>query len=184
MSIAGNFQFTKLASSCGLIALSLVLPGLATAAAASAPKFSWAKPGVSFEQYRADALECGNRGLATDISQTEPVQALRKASRQMESFDNAISTASTPDQAITNAQSVDAVRASARPEYQMRRIKEIMFVTARACMVEHGYVSYALTEQQRAKYDSISDIDERRHYLHSLASDPVVAETQKQPVHS
>ncbi|MEP6869005.1 MAG: hypothetical protein ABJA20_10860 [Novosphingobium sp.] len=179
MNYARNWRILNFRAGCGLSVLALLLPGFETAAVAAAPQYSWAKPGVGYEQFRADAFDCGIRGLATDISQTEPVTALRKATREMESYDSTLGTTSTPDQSIANAQNVDSIRASARPSYQVKRIKEIMFVTVRACMVELGYVSYTLTEQQRAKYDSISDRNEQRHYLHSLASDPAVAEAQK-----
>jgi len=174
----------------GGLALVLVLPGMEAAALAKAPTTSWAKAGVSLEQYRADALECGSRGLATDVSQSKPVAVLRKASEQLDLAENSLQAASNsapPTQGSApsmdlamRAQSIETVRRSARPAQQVKQIKEIMFVTVRQCMVEHGYTRIALTEQQRAGYEKVpGNSAERLKYLHALASDPAVVESQR-----
>ena len=35
---------------------------------------SWGKPGVTIEQYRQDAVECGRAGYYLDVSKTETAQ--------------------------------------------------------------------------------------------------------------
>lgn len=175
------------------LTLALSLPGMETAAMAKAPATGWAKAGVSLEQYRADALECGTRGLATNIDDSEPVGVLRKATRELESLDAGFNSSggqassatgsSAENDAISRAQDIDTVKATARPNQQIKRIKEIMIATARTCMAEHGYTRFALTEGQRAGYDKVSGgSPEHIRYLHALASDPAVLESQKQPL--
>src|SRR5436853_7853413 len=66
-----------------LIALAAAA-GLAGAAmAANAPQTSWGKAGVSFDDYRSDATACLRVAAGTDLTGTEPANALVLASRRM-----------------------------------------------------------------------------------------------------
>ena len=44
-------------------------------AKSSAPQVVWAKAGVTYEQYRGDALECGMTGLASNIDNSDCVRS-------------------------------------------------------------------------------------------------------------
>jgi hypothetical protein len=141
--------------------------------------FSWGKAGVSYEQYRADVLECGTAGLNTKIDDTAPVAELRKGTRQLEDVDNRMS--SQQGDMANNIAERQAIERSIQPGQQVLRIKEIMFETIRQCMIDHQYVRFALTDQQQAEYRKVSGGPANRaKYIHSLASDPAILESQKE----
>jgi hypothetical protein len=156
------------------------------AQAADAPRFAWGKAGVSYEQYRNEAYECAIVGLDTNIDNTEPVERLRTATRQLEALDNRQSVSSSTDPVgagINHAQDLARIRESARPEKQVKEVKKILFSAMQQCMAQRGYTRFALTEDQRdviAQYKDGSQ--ERRVLLHKLASDATVLEQQKQPL--
>ena len=173
-------------NSCALM-IAALFAGTATAQAAEAPKFAWGKAGVSYQQYRDEAYDCAMIGLATDIDKTAPVEKLRSASRQMEALDGRLqgmAGASDPAAAgMSYAADAQAIQASARPEKQVAAIKEIIFPVIQQCMIKRGYTRFALTEDQRAHLATFKDrSDERRAYLHTLASNADILEKQKQPL--
>lgn len=163
----------------------LCMPGSASANEA-APRTVWAKAGVSYEQYRDDGLECGMKGLASNIDNSAEVKTLARASRQLESLDmqSGSSSAQSPnglDMATSRAMQEQVVLTAARPEKQYARIKEIMFHVVRSCMIDHGYAKIVLTEDQRKAYGEVKGgADARRAYIHKLASDPHVLEKQRE----
>ena len=170
------------------IALMIAATGFAAGAAqsADAPKHAWGKAGVSYDQYRDEAYDCAMFGLSSDIANTEPVEKLRSATRQMEALDARQSVASAGDPVaagIRHAQDVEAVRSSTRPEQQVKEVKKILFSAMQQCMIQRGYTRFALTEAQRSEMAKFKDgSQERREYLHKLASDAAIVEQQKQPL--
>jgi hypothetical protein len=149
-----------------LIALAAAA-GLAGMAAAARPALSWGKPGVSFETYRADATACLRAAASTDLTGTEPAEALALASRRVETALN-----SDP---WSVAQAIDA----ARPDLSIRQARDIIQARLDHCLVDHGYRRFALTDAQRRQLGHFSlRQPERQVYLHSLASDPQVLASQ------
>lgn len=150
------------------------------AAALDAPKVSWGKADVSYEQYRADALDCGKNGLATDIDNSDPVNTLRTAAMQLQALDDHwtninVNRAELPADAYERQQ----IETAARPKEQFAKIKAMMFVAVRKCMSDHGYARFTLTDAQRAEMNKIGDLNGRRQYLFKLASNREVLEKQK-----
>lgn len=178
----------KPASTFRICALALAATALASAPAhaADAPRFAWGKAGVSYDQYREEAYQCALVGLGTDIADTEPVERLRSASRQMEALESRQGAGNSADPVaagVQYAQDVEAVRNSARAEQQVEAVKKILFSTMQQCMIQHGYTRFALTEEQRSEIARFEDgSPERRAFLHKLASDAAVLEQQKQPL--
>lgn len=172
---AGAFAFAALA-----------LAAAPAQAADEAPRFAWGKAGVSYDAWRSEAYECALDGLSIDVANTEPVERLRSASRQMEALDGRQSGATATDPVaagVRYAQDVEAVRRSARAEQQVEALKEIMFSAMQRCMMARGYTRFALTEAQREELARFEDgTQERRAALHRLASDAAVLEAQKQPL--
>ena len=87
--------------------------------------------------------------------------------------------AQATDQAVLQARQYDQIRRSIRPEQKMRALKYGMEAVVQECLKERGYVRFRLTEAQRktlAKFDR--GTDERRRFLHGLASDAAVLEAQ------
>jgi len=178
----------------------LSLPVASANAKVAAPPTIWAKADVSYDQFRADALECGMQGLAVNIDNSEEVKALAQASKQLEAIDASAQAALSQDAgqfgrpdlnsvyvhngldiASRKAAEQQAVIAAARPEEQYARIKEMMFKVVRSCMTQRGYSKVVLTEDQRNEYSGLKGgADARRAYIHELASDPDVLETQRE----
>jgi hypothetical protein len=149
-----------------LIALAAAA-GLTGMAAAVRPALSWGKPGVSFETYRAEATACLRAAASTDLTGTEPAEALALASRRVE-------TALHSDP-WSVAQAIDA----ARPDLSIRQARDLLQARLDHCLAEHGYHRFALTDAQRRQLNHFNlRQPERQVYLHSLASDPQVLASQ------
>jgi hypothetical protein len=142
---------------------------------APAPQFSWGKAGITLDQYRQDALECGLKGHYTDVSQTQDAKVLARASGQLE---NLPSTLDPMDYAATQGHII----ASARPDLRLRNVKDRLQSVTTKCLVERGYSRFTLRkEQQQALRKLKAGSDERRAYLYGLASNPAILESQRVP---
>ena len=149
------------------IALAAALFVGGAAAAATRPALSWGKPGVSFEEYWAEATTCLRAAVATDLTGTEPAEALVLASRRVETALNA--------DPWTVAQAIDA----ARPDLRIRQARDIIQARLDHCLEEHGYRRFRLTDAQRRQLNHFDRRQpERQVYLHSLASDPQILASQ------
>jgi hypothetical protein len=162
--------------------LILLIAGLGTAAAARPPALSWGKPGVSYEAYRADATACLREAAGTDLTGTEPANALVLASRQIET---ALTTDFTPmvgggfDPIINTVNAMQRARLMARPDLRIRQARDILQARLDQCLEGHGYRRFQLTDAQRRALDHFNRRQpERQVYLHSLASDPQVLASQ------
>jgi hypothetical protein len=151
----------------GLIALAAAASLGSAAAAATRPVLSWGKPGVPFEVYRADATACLRAAAATDLTGTEPAEALVLASRRIETALN-----SDP---WTVAQATEA----ARPDLSIRQARDIIQARLDRCLAERGYHRFRLTDSQRRQLNHFNLRQPARQvYLHSLASDPQILASQ------
>jgi hypothetical protein len=148
--------------------IALAAAGLAAAAAsATRPALSWGKPGVSFETYRADATACLRAAASTDLTGTEPAEALILASRRIETAMN------------SDPWSVAEATDAARPDLRIREARDIIQARLNDCLVAHGYLRFRLTDAQRRQLNHFNlRQPERQVYLHSLASDPQILASQ------
>ncbi len=164
-----------------------------SATAATAPKESWGKPGISLAQYRQDALDCGLQGYYTDISKTDDAQAFVKASKQLDavttggmapmttgSSGTGPDTTDSIDQAVRYADQQAHIVESVRPEKRFENIKVMLVANTQQCLEKRGYSKFELTEEQQKRLRKLkAGSDERRAYLYSLATDPAVLQNQK-----
>jgi hypothetical protein len=150
------------------VLIALAAAGLCGAAsAATRPALTWGKPGVSYVDYRADATTCLRAAVATDLTGTEPAEALVLASRRIETAMN------------SDPWSVAEVTDMARPDLRIRQARDIIQDRLNQCLVEHGYHRFQLTDEQRRRLNHFNMRQpERQAYLHSLASDPQVLASQ------
>lgn len=170
-----------------LLAISLALSAV-PAAAEPRPVDSWGRADVSYEAYRNDALECGLVGYYADVSQTAEAQAFVGASRQLEAIDNpnyaspGASPADIASLGVEQARRYEQIRRSIRPEQKMRALKQGMEAVVEDCLRDRGYVQFRLTEDQREMLSHLDrGSDERRAFLHALASNPTVLQAQAVP---
>lgn len=178
---------------------------LAAPAAADPAATSWGKAGITFDQYRADAVACATRGYYLDVSHTEAARVLADASRkldtisetgvpdsgnqQSEFFPSAGAAAgSTLDKSydpaiarsLEQADRMARVVQVARPDLQVKRTGQLMRSTVEQCLTALGYQRFQLTlEQQRNLGKLRRGTEARKAYLFSLASDPEVLAAQR-----
>jgi hypothetical protein len=173
-------------------ALSVV--AAASASASAAPQDSWGKLGISFAQYRQDALYCGKQGYTRDISKTDDAKAFVSASKQLDAITpgaptSTVSSSSSTgpatdnsiDQMVEYADQQQHIIDSIHPEQRFRSIKQTLLSTVDQCLTSRGYSRFRLTDGQRKQLSRLkAGSDERKHYLYSLASDPAVLQSQKE----
>jgi hypothetical protein len=159
----------------------------ATAAvAAPTPQAGWGKAGVSYQEYRQDALDCANEGLSIDVSDSADAKAFVKASRELDALtEQAATSAASSSQAdamVQNANDQGRVVDSLRVSQRLHNIKLMVGAAINQCLVGRGYSRFLLTDDQRKQFEKLkSGSDEKRHYLYSLASDPAVLSQQRAP---
>lgn len=132
---------------------------------------SWGMEGVSLERYAADSAECARAAAEMDLSGTAPAKALVVASRMYETWwdphYNPLMTG------------LSGIARTASPRVQWNRAATIMRNELEGCLMARGYVKFELTDEQYAMLKRLEQgSDERRAYLHSLASDPDVLAAQ------
>ena len=177
-----------------LFAVSLISTAMAGAAlAAPAPEESWGKAGITLDQYRQDALDCGLQGYYTDISKTEDAKEFVRASRRLDTMTTGSNSPNTTGAGGSGPVSTDSVQQlatyaadqqhvvdSLHPEERFRSIKKTLESTTERCLIQRGYSKFALTDEQRRKLRHLkAGSDERRAYLYSLASNPAVLQSQR-----
>ncbi len=152
-----------------VLATSLIfLAGPATAGRVSAGhQKSWGKEGVSLEQYRTDSTECALAAADTNLEGTNPAKALV--------FWTRLGNGNMPPNNYADIW----MSARINPEVQWNRAATIMQHELEGCLMMRGYVRFELTDEQDMMLKALAPgSDERRAYLHSLASDPHVLATQ------
>ena len=167
-----------------LAAVALVLaPAPAWAAQ---PIDSWGKAGVSFEDYRADAVACGRSAYYADVSETDHAKAFVQATRRLEAADDhGMGPAlATPEEDMYRMAELGArsemIRSSIRPEKRMRELQAALVSIVERCLEDRGYSQFRLTrEQQRALRRLKPGSPERHRFLHALASDAAVLSRQR-----
>jgi hypothetical protein len=171
--------------------LAVSLLGLAAtlAGAAPAPEDSWGKGGVSLAQYRQDAIDCAVQGYSLDISKTEDAQEFVRATRELESIPGGMIVQNIGSSPATN--SVDVVSwagiqqhivDSIRPEERFKNIKAMQVAATDQCLISRGYSKFRLTDDQRRQLKHLKfGSDQRRVYLYSLATNPAVLQSQREP---
>ena len=171
-----------------LISLTCAAAPLAAQSRSQIADISWGKAGVSFDDYRADAIACAVEAVNLDIADTRAARRLVAASRALEASDN--QTGATPatidprsGPASGSPISLGADYARQRDVYQPDRqftaIGELQQQTLDNCLARRGYSPFRLTREQKShlrQMDRGSDV--RRHYLHSLAANAEVLRTQ------
>jgi hypothetical protein len=157
------------------------------------PVDSWGRAGVDYDTYSNDSVECALIGHYADVSETEQAQKFVTASRRLQTSDDhsmgAFSGNPSADAAANMYQAAQAaarneqIRSSIRPAKLMKELQQGLVGVVEACLIERGYSQFRLTEGQA---EALSELergsDERRHFLHSLASDATVLEEQALPV--
>ena len=164
----------------------------AVASAAPAPQESWGRAGVSFVQYRKDAIDCAIQGYYLDIANTDDARAFVQASRRLDALPMGAASVSTTGSGSTGPAGDNSVNViadfagtqqhiieSVRPDQRFRSIKRMQLSTTDQCLTRRGYSKFRLTDDQRHRLRKLKfGSDERRAYLYSLASNASVLQSQ------
>ena len=167
-------------SGCAIV---LLASAPAAAAETKAIRESWGKAGVGFDQYRADAIACGHAGYDRDIADTDAAKAFVTASKE---YDTTLNGTAAPqigqdpqDAAQLYASRLGQIKASLDPDRRMKEIGDLQQSTVEACLTQHGYHRFRLTQDQRRHLAKLKIGSPERHdYLYRLASDPEVLDAQ------
>jgi hypothetical protein len=185
---------------CATIACTLLIGSAWSAPIAQ----SWGKAGISFAQYRSEAIACGRLGANLDVSHTDAAAVLIDASRKIDTitetgvpnsgnqqsdvFPSAGAAAgSTLDvsydpgmaRSLELSHRYGEVLAGAQVDKQIRDVGALMRGTVAQCLTQLGYHRFRLTDaQQRHLARLRRGSDARQQYLFSLASDPQVLHEQ------
>lgn len=166
-----------------ILASLLVASFAASAANAENPGMvSWGKAGVSFAQYRNDAVQCGRKGYWRDVSHTEAAQVFKSASRQLETNEGSLQSAAllgNTEQVAGIVGNSARIVAGTRPEKRMKEVGTFLNETVANCLAARGYTRFQLTPEQQRRLDHLRRGTPPRHqYLYSLGSDPRVLAQQ------
>ena len=156
-------------------AFTLSLIAAMSVSAAPAPPESWGKAGVTYDQYRLDALECSSEGYGLDISKSDDAKAFVSASRRLE----------TEIGSGVDAYTYQTIVNSVRPDARFRSIKELQLSTVYQCLMSRGYSKFRLTVEQQSGLKKLKSGSVERHmYLYKLGSDPNVLASQSVALHA
>ena len=135
---------------------------------------SWGKPGVTFAQYRADALECANMTYNAPIV----LHDLPAFGTGYQGSFLPVSLASklTPGTVqVWTTTLVEGVKHAAWMD-----ISEQLQVVLDRCLAEKGYTRFRLTSAQMSQLSHLGKMSpERQQYLYRLGSDANVVTAQR-----
>ena len=145
---------------------------------------SWGKPGVSLDDYVADAGQCGRAGYYLDVSHTDAAHVFQEATARLDTNESDLATPIvTPDDVYRKADIANRsqhIVDATRPEARFNEVRSVMQDAVDRCLVKLGYERFQLTASQAHHLRSLrTGSAERRAYLHSLASDAAILAAQK-----
>lgn len=164
----------------GAALIALLAAGTPLEAAKRKPIESWGKPGVSFEQYRADAIACAERGYYLDIAQTDDAKAFVRGSRELDDATQSTAVAGPSadpiDDAVRRANAYEQIRRGVEPERRIDNLRTVLQSAVDSCLRARGYAKFTLTAAQRRQLGKLPiGSPQRRTYLYEIASRAVPA---------
>jgi len=135
---------------------------------------SWGKPGITFAQYRADALECANLTYGAPIT-IHPLPAMGAGYAGI-FLPVSLASKLTPGTVqVYTTTLVEGVKHAAWMD-----VSEQLQQVLDSCLVEKGYTRFRLTSDQMQRLDHLKKMSpERQQFLYRLGSDAAVVLPQK-----
>ena len=135
---------------------------------------SWGKPGVSFAQYRADALECANMTYGAPLT-IHPLPAMPTGYAGVALPPGLWLNLQPSHVMIYTTTLVEGVKHATWMD-----VSEQLQVVLDQCLIEKGYSRFRLTSDQMQRLDHLKKMSpERLQYLYQLGSDRNVVVQQK-----
>jgi hypothetical protein len=155
--------------------VALIAIATAGAAGAAPPMLSWGKPGVTLEQYRTDAVDCGVKGAFHDVSGAEPTKAFIAAQEWNDRNLNMAMQGAGMDPVEQQSRMVQRFR----PGKRIEEVQAILVTQTERCLFDRGYQPFRLTKAQDKALRRLKLGSPARHaYLHALAADPAILQAQ------
>lgn len=155
-----------------LICVAMLFAAPVAAKSTTAMTGTWGKPGVSYDQYRRDAVDCALVGATRDVSNDEP------AKRYLQGFamaDRALNMPSGPE----GGADLDLYRRSielTQPARQVAGVQAIMVGDVETCLTQRGYDRIQLSKaEQRTLQRLRHGTERRRRFLYDIAARAVPA---------
>ncbi len=144
------------------VVMGIMLASSGVAQAADRPPIeSWGKPGIAFDQYRADSVECAKIGYFRDVSQDEPAKRFITGFTAADNNLNSGGNASDWINSILRTQ----------PDRQKRRLHAIQLGDVERCLADKGYSRFRLSRSEMKTLKRYPHGSEARHrYLYTLAA--------------
>ncbi len=162
------------------IGLALVLLcASASAHAAATETYSWGKPGASREAFDGGSRACMLRAARRDVTGDGSTQRYVQGARVLDREANTPPTVPTDD-IFTQSERQVLLRRMYNPDKQVDALQATLQSEFDQCLVQSGYVRFALTrEQARTLKLYRPGTEQRRAYLYALGSDAGIVEAQK-----
>ena len=168
------------------LSLGLFLAPAAFASAGKSYEISWGKPGVSYAQYRKDAIECGHDAWYEDVSGTDAAKVFKRASSELEDSEYSPDMApptrreAAQEFAIEQAGRSARIVAATRPEKRFAEVRTLQYDVLGKCLSDRGYVQFRLTEVQHRQLRKLRiGSPERHRFLYQLGSNGRVIAAQR-----
>jgi len=163
-----------------LTALSACAPAIAADAPSRADlhQTSWGKPGVGFEQYRTDAIECGIEASSYDLTKApvgQKLLAFNKAQEIARRDGWMMSRSAWGGLGDAYLAVNSSPWASHFFDTEYLEARDLQYQLLGECLSNRGYRQFRLTAHQMKTLDGMRrGSDARNAYMHSLASDPTI----------
>ena len=162
------------------IGLGIVGALAATSAQAATPTTSWGKPGTSREVFEGGARDCMVKAARRDVAGDNQTRAYRRGFEVLERENNMPPMPTPDDPTFVRSERQVLLRRMYRQDQQVDSLQARLQSEVDACLVQAGYVRFALTREQERQVRRLRPGSEpRKRYLYTLGSDRRIVEAQK-----
>lgn len=155
---------------------SIVLSACATAAPPPDVQASWGKPGVAYLDYWSDAAQCTLEGAQSEV--TTPIPTLDIRSQNVQGSRPEVNRVLDLEQ-TSGGYNESILRQRYNDLQERRHETEARQAIVDACLRTRGYRQFRLTADQAAALALLEEgSNERRRYMHGLASNAAILNAQ------
>ncbi|WP_428969650.1 hypothetical protein ACQR50_02260 [Sphingomonas sp. Xoc002] len=162
------------------IGLALALLCVSSSALAATPQaYSWGRPGASREAFDGGSRACMLQAARRDVAGDEATKRYVRGAAVLDRESNVAPIVPTDDTFDISTRQMLLRRAYA-PDRQVDALQSQLQSEVDRCLVQSGYVRFALTrEQTRTLRRYRPGSEQRKAYLYTLGSDARIVTAQK-----
>lgn len=145
----------------------------------AAETYSWGKPGASRETFEGGSRECMLKAARRDVAGDASTQRYVRGARVLEREANTPPLRPSDDIFIQSERQV-LLRRMYNPDKQVDALQSTLQGEVDQCLIDAGYVRFALTREQARQLRRLPPgSEQRKAYLYTLGSDARIVEAQK-----